>query len=108
MSPTPSPRRTCSLVPDTGVSRNRRPRCIDTAREGSDAIGIAGRGAHHDPAGAVAERRKDRPLDDLFHLVGVEHGEDDRIGLTGNVADRGRGAAAERDEGLRVLAASIS
>ncbi len=89
-------------------ARDRRlekpqPARLEAARERSDAIGIAGRGAHHDLAGAasagvLAERREDRPFHHLFHLVGVEHREDDRIGRAGDVADRRRGAAAQRDE----------
>jgi hypothetical protein len=90
------------LLAGAGHRRFEEPQSMvfDAARKRCDAVGIAGRGAHHDPAGAVAEGCEDRPLHHLFHLVGVEHGEDDRIGLTGDVADRRCGAAAERDEGL--------
>src|SRR5580658_3051850 len=59
IKPTPSPWRTCSLVPE------RR-----------DAVGIAGRGHEHDLTGGGGD---ERVLDHILDLRGVEHGEYDRL-----------------------------
>ena len=95
MRPTPSPWRTCSLVPDTGVSRNRRLSRHARAERG-DAVGIAGAGADHDLA---RRRRQQRALDHILDLIGIEDREHDRIAVARDIGERSgarRRSAARR------------
>ncbi len=61
----------------------------DTRAERRDAVRIAGAGAQHDLAG---RGRKQRALDHILDLIGVEHGEHDRLAVVRDVGKRIRRA----------------
>ena len=63
--------------------------------EGCDAIGVAGARAKHERAGALPRLPQNLPLDDMLHLVGAEHRNDDGIAILCDLGGRAGRPAAE-------------
>ena len=103
--PTPSPRATCALVPDTGVSRKRKPRGVTRATSAAMRSGSQVEATSTIVFEFLAQRGQQAILDHILHLLGREHRDEDRIAGLRQLGDRRAGVPSSPSGGAPLMRA---